>query len=784
MRTLHPWTSRAASLVAPVLMLLVLTGCPDSAPEGHDYHSGVEDSRGPIPLDVTAESGPLTDLPASPDGDIPGGTDGDASPPPDEIPADLPSLPPWRDCTLHLAVTAPNETSVAVAGEFTDWASGELPLEDPDGDGVWELDLDASTLAPGNHGYKFHTGSDLWFLDPTNPLSKWVDGVENSKLVVPNCAVPALELLDVVVDAAAGTVAVVVGALDTSEGVDPHTAALRIDGVPVDPVPFDPTTLRFEVLLTGRPRGSKVTLRFDISNASGPAEELTLPIWVEDDGEWSWRDAVMYFAFTDRFADGADDHDGALACAPEHLANWKAGDWPGITQKIEEGYFDALGVNVLWISPPNDNPEECMDGDVAGEQYTAYHGYFPVSLTEPEERFGTLEDLRALTAAAHARGIRVIADLVGNHMYWSAAEYQDHQGDGWFHEYTPCAPAWDKPIECWFQSYMPDWDHTVDPVVETVTDAALYWAREADLDGFRVDAVKHMVHNFSRTLRWKLDRAFAHGTHRFYLVGETFMGEWGGGTGFAETVIKEYVGGWELDGQFDFPMYWALLKSTGRDEADFMELGQFLTESDGYYGPDSLMCSFIGNHDVPRFASHAAGQIDDLWGNGSKEQGWTAPPAQPTGSEPYLRAGLAFGLMMTLPEIPLIYYGDELGLAGAGDPDNRRVMPWSGLTVDQEALRTRVETLGTLRWELLPLRRGDLTVTVANPDLLVFERAAGGTRVVVAASRAASVVQVEIPAAGLGDTVVERITDAGFDVEDGQVVVELPPFGIAVLTAP
>jgi glycosidase len=786
----RPRVLRVGSLALPLLLLLVVPGCPDPAPGGYDYHSGEEDTGGPTPLDITGELGPRPDLPGTADADVPRlpdtVQDGDSgSPPPDLTHPDLPPTPAVRDCLVHIAMDAPGETGVALAGEFTGWADGELPLEDPDGDGTWELSLDVSGLPPGGYGYKLHTASDLWVLDPSNPLSKWVDGIENSKLVVPNCAVPELRLMALEVDAAAGTLVAIVAALDGlyGAGIDPASATVQVLGAALESTPFDPETHLFEVQLTGLTRGTKATLRFGVSNDAGPAEELTLPVWIEDEGEWSWQDAVMYFAFTDRFADGADDHDEPLACAPDHLANWKGGDWPGITQKIEEGYFDDLGVSVLWISPPYDNPDECMTGNVPGKQYTAYHGYFPVSLTAPEERFGTLDDLRALTAAAHARGIRVIADLVANHMYWSAGDYQAHQGDGWFHDYTPCAPAWDKPIECWFQSYMPDWDHTVDPVVEMVTDSALHWAREADLDGFRVDAVKHMVHNFSRTLRWKLDRAFAHGTHRVYLVGETFMGEWGGGAGASETVIKEYVNAWELDGQFDFPMYWALLKATGRDEAGFDDLGQFLTESDGYYGADSLMCSFIGNHDVPRFLSHAAGQIGDLWGNGSAQQGWDDPPVQPTDAAAYLRTGLAFGLMMTLPEIPLIYYGDEIGLAGAGDPDNRRVMPWTGLSSEQETLRGAVQTLGALRRDLPALRRGDLSVTVSDMDLLVFERTHAGETVVVAASRAPVETPVEIPASGLGTAAEDRITGADVDVVNGVASLTLPPFGLAVLTA-
>ena len=149
--------------IATLLLLLLVPGCPDTSPGGYDYHTAEEDTGGPTLLDITAETGPLPDLPALPDAEtaIPPDVAPESVPHPDLTTPDVPDLPEWRDCTLHLTVTAPGEASVALAAEFTDWATNELPLEDPDGDSVWELALDASTLTPGNYGYKFHTGSDL-----------------------------------------------------------------------------------------------------------------------------------------------------------------------------------------------------------------------------------------------------------------------------------------------------------------------------------------------------------------------------------------------------------------------------------------------------------------------------------------------------------------------------------------------------------------------------------------------------------------------------------------------
>jgi glycosidase len=195
------------------------------------------------------------------------------------------------------------------------------------------------------------------------------------------------------------------------------------------------------------------------------------------------------------------------------------------------------------------------------------------------------------------------------------------------------------------------------------------------------------------------------------------------------------------------------------------------------------MCGFMGNHDVPRFLSHAAGDIGDMWGNGSKEQGFYDPPGQPAGETPYLKARLAFGLLLTLPGIPLIYYGDEIGLAGAGDPDNRRVMPWNGLTPHQEALRAAVSVLGGLRRDLPALRRGTLDVVMAQPDLIVFRRGHPDGDVMVAASLSPLETVVEVPVDVPGAVAEERISGGALTVTGGVAEVTLLPYGVAVITA-
>ena len=769
--------------VRHIAVFLALAACT-SSPEGYDYHGGNQDAVDSTPW--TPLDARLPDV--APDRYVPDVV-------PEQVVApdtglDLVQIDPdlqvpidrVASCTWKLEFVPPDGSQPSVAGEFTGWTDSEIPLEDSDGNGVWTLELDMSPYDPGSYGYKFHTATDNWYLDPENPMAKWVDAVENSKLIVPDCRVPELSLKQYSVDADKGLVDVVVEVSNPakSAGLFPASAAVKYNGKQ-HPAGYDAQAGLFSVQLPGLADETKATLVFTIENEFGASLPLYVPLWVSKQG-WQWRDAALYFAFTDRFANGNIDNDGPSDCTDTPLTDWNGGDFSGIRQKVEDDYFTDMGINVLWLSPVIDNPNGCYDGSLPGVSYTAYHGYFPLDITTTEDHFGTLQELVQLVDSAHSRGIRVIVDFVGNHVHSECLLWQEHGADGWFHSFNSCQPNWDKPIECWFQPYLPDLDYTNDQVVELMTDNAVWWVMATGVDGFRVDAVKHMVHNFMYTLRWKLARHVETTDVVFYMVGETFMGKWGGGTGMAETVIKEYVNPGELNGQFDFPFYWELLETVGRDEGDFEQFAQFLVESDGFYGPDALMASFMGNHDVPRFISHAAGDIADLWGNGSKEQGMTAPPEQPEAKEPYDRAALALGLLFTLPEIPLVYYGDEVGLAGAGDPDNRRVMPWDGLNAHQMELLDFARSVGKIRRDNAPLRRGTLGILAASQDLLAFKRTWQGQALYVVANRQAGATEASVPLAGLGDTtLVDLLTGQKVEAAQGLASIALDPFGLVIL---
>lgn len=666
-----------------------------------------------------------------------------------------------------------NAVAVFVAGEWNAFSATADPLTEI-APGEWEVEL---VLPAGDYGYKL-VADGVYAFDPANPLTTWVGGVENSRARVADCETPRLDLFDFLATADGFSANVTF--------VSPENGA-EIDGVPdvtLDGSPWSGTWDAVTRVLALDESGiapGKHELEVTASDVTGgDAMRLRVPFWVEP-APFDWKDAVAYFVLTDRFRNGEPANDAPVPSGVLAPANWQGGDWAGVLDAIEEDYFEDLGVNVLWISPHVDNPDGGWSGADA-RQYAGYHGYWPKGPRTTEEHFGSAADLRAVVDAAHARGMRVLLDLVVNHVHEESAYWLDHPGTPWFHAEYVC--GFEQPINCWFADYLPDLDFQESAVRNQLVSDAAFWAEETGVDGYRVDALKHFEHVVGRTLRAEVATPEAIGGSRFYMVGETFVGQGG------QAELLEYISPRELDGQFDFPLYWEIVRTVGRGEGTLYDLETVLRTTQGYYPPFSVMGTFLGNHDVARFISHANGDIADLYGNGSKEQGWNTPPAQPAGTVPYEKLKTAFTLLFALPGMPTIYYGDEVGLAGAGDPDNRRMMTWSAVPAAQESVRAHIATLSAARRATPGLARGTLTQVWIENDLLVLERRwtddDGVHRAYLAVNRGATARSIapQVGAAN-GTAFVDAVGGASASVSGGSLAVDVPAYGSALyLPAP
>jgi VCBS repeat-containing protein len=353
-----------------------------------------------------------------------------------------------------------------------------------------------------------------------------------------------------------------------------------------------------------------------------------------------FRDEVIYWAMTDRFFNGDPandngngDREGDTA-DPDNPRGWHGGDFAGIKAKIEEGYFQAMGFTAIWISPVVYQVPAIDSGDFA-----SYHGYWLENYDDPEPHFGSWQELNDLVATAHANDLKILIDLVVNHAGYNA-QLVDTEPD-WFRTGPECGTNEERITQC--LSGLPDTRQEVEAARQWALDGARNILLQSGADGFRIDTYKHVNEDF-----W----------YDFYAPG---------GPGDRSTVwsIGEYFDSssermaeaLDRDGSpsvFDFPLYGAITSALATRSQGADAIANVF-ENDTVYEDPTRLTTFVDNHDVVRFMTQA---ID----------------AGATETEAEERLNMALGLMYASRGVPSVYYGTEIAMQGAEDPDNRRTM--------------------------------------------------------------------------------------------------------------
>ncbi len=424
------------------------------------------------------------------------------------------------------------------------------------------------------------------------------------------------------------------------------------------------------LLLISIPLG---TIRFSSAQDASPAATpaVTLP--------W-WQDAVCYEIFVRSFSDSNGDGIGDLRGVIDQLDYLNDGD--------PQSHLD-LGVNCIWLMPVTESP--------------SYHGYDTVDYLSVEQDYGSNEDFKALTAEASQRGIHVLVDLVLNHVSvdhpWfqaaltdPASPYRDYfvfsatdpgyQGSFGQQVWSP-TPAGDAYYYATFGEGLPDLNYRNPDVTANAKDVARYWIEEMGVSGFRLDAIKHLIENGTEqesteeTHSWLRD----YGTYLssispdIYAVGEIF----GASAFFLSSYFPD-----QLTAYFQFEISAQILQAVQVHAAGSLT---FSIEDALDRLPDQRFAPFLTNHDQVRTMSLLGGDTE--------------------------QAKLAATTLFTLPGLPFVYYGEEIGMTGnKPDPQLRTPMQW---TADPSGFTT-----GT-PWE--PLQDDLETINVAdqtgNPDSLL-----------------------------------------------------------------
>ncbi|MEM9066991.1 MAG: alpha-amylase family glycosyl hydrolase [Myxococcota bacterium] len=559
--------------------------------------------------------------------------------------------------------------------------------------------------------------------------------------------------------------------------------------------------------------------------------EFTVDTHVED-----WRDEVIYQLMVDRFANGNAGNDFRLDPNPLSLGRFKGGDWQGVIDQLD--YLEELGVTTLWISPIIRN----VDTDAG---FDGYHGYWAQHLERVNPHFGDLATLRRMVDECHARDIKVVLDIVTNHLgqvyfydvnmngrpdEFLSGGFPTNPGDPqappgspvtriteFDPDYDPrgvqaitslgeAGPApvrfFDLPeifrvppepavfqrpesynrrgkVTDWgsreqvvlgdFPGGLKDIDTTNLEVRDEMVRVYSDWVLKLDLDGFRIDTIKHVEHefwqDFSRRVR---ERVAVGGKTNFLMFGEAFDGD--------DVLVGSYTFPGELDSVFYFPQKFQVFDNVFADGGATSAVQRLFDARASNYGteaqpggigiaPTSALVNFIDNHDVPRFL-------------------WRQPDARA------LRAALGF--LLTEEGIPCIYYGTEQDFNGGNDPGNREPLWWSDYRTDGETFRW-IARLNRVRARYAPLRRGDMvfrwttdrTGDAVDAGILAFERTIGEERALVvinAQGAHASRTSFEGTAmsVGMSGAIVDVLSGDRFTVDAGTLDVEVGPFGVRI----
>lgn len=501
-----------------------------------------------------------------------------------------------------------------------------------------------------------------------------------------------------------------------------------------------------------------------ITDTYGNTIDVLIPLTVveKETTDKSWDESRVYFIVTDRFNDGDASNNGTLATgyAPEKAESYHGGDLKGITEKLS--YLQELGINTIWISPIVDNVDWIVNEDLI---QTGYHGYWAKDFTKLDEHLGTTKDLDELLDEAHKHGIKVMVDIVVNH---SGYARKDNTGlenfDGMLRTGDEIGTDF---LHGGYNAELPDFKTEVQEVRDQLIAWQTAWASHTtaagnSIDYFRVDTIKHVEHE-----TWaELKVALAEVNPYFKMIGE-FYGASYNNTG-------DYLGNGEMDAEldFDFKSIAGNLVNGNIDSAE-----ESLEVRNGALTSSVTMGQFLSSHDENGFVY---------------SQGYDLAKGK-----------LAASLQMTAKGIPVIYYGEEIGLSGPnafGVKDNNRYdMIFDNLTEDQQAMLAHYKKLLAAREMYSEVFATGTRTKVAGGDeegYLVFKRGEGANAVYVAlnTTNKAKKVKVSLDAlqtvTGETPTVVNTMTDVysgkEYAVEDNAVEIVIPSMnngGTAILGA-
>lgn len=489
------------------------------------------------------------------------------------------------------------------------------------------------------------------------------------------------------------------------------------------------------------------TLPITVTDQYGNKFSTTVDVEITDrvkknENDFDWDEAVVYFMMTDRFFDGNESNNTASGTDTygDNPGLYHGGDFAGVTAKLD--YLQDLGVNTIWLTPIVKNIAGVTVTDEGSEDVpynAAYHGYWASDFTKLNPTMGTTEEFKTMISEAHKRGMRIMVDIVVNHAgYGTESTFADMLRDKSVSE---------GDIKSW-QSGLPDFATEKAEVRAKLVEWQTSWMKDYGVDYFRVDTVKHV----DSTTWAALKNSTTEVNPSFKMIGEYY------GAGYASNGSTLGSGQMDADLDFDFND-----QATSFVSSNISSVEKFLSARNSALNNAYMTGQFLSSHDEDGFKASLM--------NGKKY----------TEDEATSAALVAATLQLTAKGIPVIYYGEEVGLSGLNNypyQTNRYDMDFSKATKDNVTYQHYKNLLSIRNAYTDVFARGSRTVVASSDEegYDVVSRSYGGTTLYVGMNIKDTVKEVKVPVSlAAGTEVKDLYSGATYTVgSDKTVAVTIP----------
>lgn len=489
------------------------------------------------------------------------------------------------------------------------------------------------------------------------------------------------------------------------------------------------------------------TLPITVTDQYGNKFSTTVDVEITDrvkknENDFDWDEAVVYFMMTDRFFDGNESNNTASGTDTygDNPGLYHGGDFAGVTAKLD--YLQDLGVNTIWLTPIVKNIAGVTVTDEGSEDVpynAAYHGYWASDFTKLNPTIGTTEEFKTMISEAHKRGMRIMVDIVVNHAgYGTESTFADMLRDKSVSE---------GDIKSW-QSGLPDFATEKAEVRAKLVEWQTSWMKDYGVDYFRVDTVKHV----DSTTWAALKNSTTEVNPSFKMIGEYY------GAGYASNGSTLGSGQMDADLDFDFND-----QATSFVSGNISSVEKFLSARNSALNNAYMTGQFLSSHDEDGFKASLM--------NGK----------QYTEDEATSAALVAATLQLTAKGIPVIYYGEEVGLSGLNNypyQTNRYDMDFSKATKDNVTYQHYKNLLSIRNAYTDVFARGSRTVVASSDEECydVVSRSYGGTTLYVGMNIKDTAKEVKVPVSlAAGTEVKDLYSGATYTVgSDKTVAVTIP----------